>query len=378
MMKAQVLLTNILAVAAISAIANTQPNGVTPFDNLRTTQAKSFSATASGESETTSGCEVTKFDGKVTIADSYYVVESELTDTTFPLVVNPSEQIKKTEIEDFDVTFKASFVDASDLTTAEVGGAQIGFALTSATSASYFCPGDPKGTWTALDPEKGTGTLSVTEDAECTLHVDYDGRVKKARFTIGGFKSEWVAVGAVANNSMAVLGSGSVKSLAGATYDIAAEVIVVTPPGGAAGKNIEFSEAQMDALRTQVGGDASAVAAKLSSSVAQENGLKPMDNFVLFGKIADKDVTAATKPVVKGAKAKTSGNIAIAIPALDVQEIAGVTVTYKLMGSATGADEPFTTKIKEADSVDGLEFDPKSEAQGCKYFKVVTTVNYGN
>lgn len=369
MMKVQVLLTNILAVAAISAIADTQPNGVTPFDNLKTTVHKAFSATTTETNE----CSVSQ---GVSVEGEYFVVESELDAITPSLVVTPSSEVEGKDIKDFDVTFKASFVDGDDLTTAAVGGAQIGFALTSATSASYYCPGDSNGTWTTLS---GTGTLSVTEDEECTLHVDYDGRENKARFTIGTFTSAWVTVGAVENNSMAVLGTGSVKSLAGATYDIAAEVIIVTPPGEGA-KNIEFTEAQMDNLRAQLGSeaDASAVAEKLSSSVAQANGLKPMDNFVLFGKVADSAITTTTKPVVKGAKAKTSGNIAIAIPALDVQEIAGVTVTYKLMGSKTGADGTFTKEIKEADSVDGLEFDPKSQAQGCKYFKVVTTVNYGN
>ena len=375
-MKAQVLLTNILAVAAISAIANTQPNGVTPFDNLRTTRVAEFSATANATSETTSGCTVTKADDKVTIADSYYVVESELTDTTFPLVVNPSEQIKKTEIEDFDVTFKASFVDASDLTTAEVGGAQIGFALTSATTASYYCPG-ANPAWVALTKATDSSDLSVAEDTECTLHVDYDGRENKARFTIGTFKSEWVSVGTVANNTMAVLGSGSVKSLAGATYDIAAEVIIVTP-GGEGAKNIEFTEAQMDNLRAQLGSeaDASAVATALSSADPQVNGNTAMDNFVLFGKITEGEgaVTENLKPIVKGEKASAESKVKVSLGNLNVQSVKGATVQYKLMGSETGADGTWK-QIGDASTTAAFEFDTSTSY---RYFKVVTVITYEN
>lgn len=370
-MKAQVLLTNILAVAAISAIADTQPNGVTPFDNLRTTRVAEFSATANGAS----GCTVTKVDGKVTIADSYYVVESELTDAV-PLTVTP-ETATTRAIEKFDVTFKASFVDVTDLATAVVGGAQIGFALTSATSASYFCPGDPKGTWTALDPEKGTGTLSVTEDAECTLHVDYDGRVQQARFNIGNFTSEWVAVGAVENNTMAVLGSGSVKSFAGATYDIEAEVVVITPEGEEDPVNVEIPPTAMADIALKLGCDPAKpteVAEKLNVTNAQ-NKLTELTNYILFGKVGS-DITAADKPVVEGvALAPTTDNankVGIKLTGLKVQSVSGATVSYQLMGRASTTAE--WVKVGPAMTTPSFTFD---KPEGTRYFKVVTVITYG-
>ena len=373
-MKAQVLLTNILAVAAISAIADTQPNGVTPFDNLRTTRVAEFSATANGASDTKSGCSVDKADGKVTIEDSYYVVESELTDA-IPLTVTPNETTTRA-IEKFDVTFKASFVDEADLSDAAVGEAKIGFALTSATSASYFCPGDPKGTWTALDPEKGTGTLSVTEDAECTLHVDYDGRVQQARFNIGNFTSEWVAVGAVENNTMAVLGSGSVKSFAGATYDIEAEVVVITPEGEEDPVNVEIPPTAMADIALKLGCDPAKpteVAEKLNVTNAQ-NKLTELTNYILFGKVGS-DIAATDKPVVEGValapKTDNANKVGIKLTGLKVQSVSGAVVSYKLMGRAST-----TAEWVEVDTASAPSF-TFNKPDGTYYYKVVTVITYG-
>lgn len=364
-MKAQVLLTNILAVAAFTVLADTQSNGVTPFENLKTTVHKAFSATTTETNE----CSVSQ---GVSVEGEYFVVESELDATTPSLVVTPSSEVEGKDIKDFDVTFKASFVDASDLSGAVVGDAKIGFALTSATSASYFYPGDPKGTWTALDPEKGTGTLSVTEDAECTLHVDYDGRVQQARFNIGNFTSEWVTVGAIALNSIAVHGSGSVKSLAGSTYKIIAEVVVITPEGETGSVDIDIPPKAMADIATKLGCDPAKpaeVAEKLNTT-NEKNGLTELTNYILFGRVGS-DIEAIDMPVAKGAPAATSGNVAVSISGLDVQTNVGATVKYQLLGSTNNTE---WHNVGEASTESKFEFTPVSN--GDRYFKVQAIIEY--
>lgn len=366
-MKAQVLLTNILAVAAFTVLADTQSNGVTPFENLRMTTDSSFSATAGG---TKTNCDVSMVDGKAKVSDDYYVLDAELTDEA-PLKVAPTD-MELREIARFDVTFKASFVDEADLSDAAVGEAKIGFALTSATSASYFCPGDPKGTWTALDPEKGTGTLSVTEDAECTLHVDYDGRVQQARFNIGNFTSEWVTVGAIALNSIAVHGSGSVKSLAGSTYTIIAEVVVITPEGETGSVDIDIPPTAMADIATKLGCDPAKpteVAEKLNTQ-NEKNGLTELTNYILFGRVGP-DIEAVDMPVAKGAPAATSGNVAVSVSGLDVQTNVGATVKYQLLGSTNNTD---WHNVGEARTESKFEFTP--ESNGDRYFKVQAIIEY--
>lgn len=370
MKKAQCLLTFAAAFAAGVSLATTDgetsANGVTPFDKLRLGGAEgSFSATT----ETTSGCKVYKADDKVTIEDSYYVVESELADS-FPLTVIPTGTPTRA-IAKFDVTFKASFVDSADLSgdNVNVGDAKIGFALTSGTSASYY-NGKAWGQLTEWD-------TPVVEETEYCLHVDYDNRAeKKARFTLTKvdgsvvvFTSEFVEVGTVSANAMAVLGSGSVKSFAGEAFAITAEVVIVGE------REITVPEATMEDIKKKVSVDP--VEFLADTKAGSVTGLSNLERIVLTGQVAEPTIENKPKVVAKAFPTE-DGKLAIQLDNLEAElpQIEGATPKFELQGSAVkNADDKGWTTVAE-NNMGKFEISATELTQKFKFYRVKASVVY--
>lgn len=276
-------------------------------------------------------------------------------------------------VEKFTISFQPTFADFADLPSPD--GAKVGFAFTDSNKAAYY-----NGTsWTAIDLSS-----AVAEDVTQTVIIELDRRVTtkgkvKARFTLGStaVTEEWVDVDDVTANAVAIYGTGTIVSINGKTFTIetSSEVIVIHPE---AGKNVTFSETQIDTMASQLGGATPAtpaeVAAALKVTTAQANGLTALDNFVLFGKVTG--ATAADKPVVQGAAtaaAPGSNTLTINVGGLaNKQKVSGATVSFQLQGKTSTGWE------NVGESNERGVFELTTLPTVYRTFKVVTTVSYDN
>ncbi len=333
--------TTLVTLAATTA-AGVALADLTPFDKLELTAAASFAKTESS------------------------TLEGELSSATPALVVGPGDATVtgdpsvRQPIEKFTIVFYVGFVEWSELQNVKPAEAKIGFAFTDATHAAYF----NGTTWTQVQVSE------VAEEAEKTLLIELDRRdaTKKARFsfveTVEGVETktvvkDWVAVADVVSNTVAIYGSGTIVSVHGATFTIAAEVIEIIPEGEDAPVVIKPTPEQAEAI-----GDPKATLA---------NGHTALTSYILFGK-ASTAITAADVPVVKGnPTGGDASNVAISIPNLNLQTVTGATVSFQLKGSTSG-DSDTWQNVGDANATGVFTFPADTDY---RYFKVVTTITYG-
>lgn len=256
------------------------------------------------------------------------------------------------EVEQFDVTFKPTFCDdTKDLPKPD--GARVGFAFVDATTAAYYNGTD----WATAD------VSTVSEETAYTVHFDIDRRAtqKQARIKLGGaVLVNWFNISDLAANAIAIYGTGTIVSMAGKTYTISAEVIEIIPEGEETAIDIKLTPAQVEAI-----GDP-------TSATKLANGHTALTSYILFGK-AHGDVKASDTPQVVGVpKASAADKVALKVQGLNVQDVEGVTVQYKLMGSETGAADSWTQVVAPQDST-AFEFDASTNY---RFFKVVTVITY--
>ena len=325
--------TTLMTLAATTA-AGVALADLTPFDSLELSQAATFAKT-----------EPSTLDG-------------DLSSAAAALVVGPGDATTLKDVEKFTVVFNVGFVEWAELQNVKPAEAKIGFAFTDATHAAYF----NGTTWTQVQVSE------VAEEAEKTLLIELDRRdaTKKARFsfveTVEGVETktvvkDWVAVADVVSNTVAVYGSGTIVSVHGATFTIAAEVIEIIPEGEDAPVVIKPTPEQAAAI-----GDPKATL---------ENGHTALTSYILFGK-ASTAITAADVLVVKGnPTGGDASNVAISIPNLNPQTVTGAAVSFQLQGRATADAE--WHNVGAANTTGAFSF-PANTTD--RYFKVVTTITY--
>lgn len=217
---------------------------------------------------------------------------------------------------------------------------------------------------------------------DLTVKLDYRTGFCKAQYLVNGValgnvNDAWYSIksGSTKVKGIDFIGNGYLTSLRGDVLTVISEIIVINP--GSAGQfEVTFSESQMEALKTAVGGDASKVSEKLSSSTAQANDLTPFDNYVLLGKIKDSDVAATDKPVVKAdpsAAPSAVNNVVVKVPLFNnVQTVGGVDVTHVLKGSVNGTGG--WIQVGEVKKGKDPQFEIPANSP-YRYFRVETTVS---
>ena len=333
-----------LMVCSAALAASISFAGLVDFDKLNLNPEDAF-ATPETNVEVTGGA---------TYADNQYTLDGELTD--IGLVVKPMN-VTKQDIEKFTLNFKVGFAD--ELPTTEYTGAAIGFAFKADDTATYW-----NGTeWTDIELNS-----SVTEEADVSVRVEYDGRATQAkvRFTIGNYEYGWYDVGKINTNTIKAFGAGIVTSIAGTTHTIKSEIVPITPSGEGE-KKIEFTPIQIAALE-EAGVDFSN---PTELNTKQANGQTKLTNYILFGKATE--ITAADMPKAVGEPIASAANkVAVKVDGLNVQTITGTQVKYVLMGSETGAENSWYTVV-EAQEANTLEFPNTTDY---RYFKVKAVIEY--
>lgn len=327
--------TTLMTLAATTA-AGVALADLTPFDNLELSEAATFAN-----------------DG--TIPE----LTGDLTgDAAYTLAQQGSDILK--DVEKFTIQLKVGFVDSTELATLKPQDAKIGFAFTGTSTAAYF----NGNVWTPVDLSALKTPISVAEEADKTLLIELDRRVTtedkvKARFKLDETAvTDWVAVADVVSNTVAIYGSGTIVSVKGATYTIAAEVIEIIPEGENAPVVIKPTPEQAAAI-----GDPKATL---------ENGHTALTSYILFGK-ASTAITAADVLVVKGnPTGGDASNVAISIPNLNLQTVTGATVSFQLKGSTSGETDTWQN-VGDANATGAFTFPANTSY---RYFKVVTTITY--
>ena len=328
--------TTLMTLAATTA-AGVALADLTPFDNLELSEAATFAK-----------------DG--TIPE----LTGDLTgDAAYTLAQQGSDILK--DVEKFTIQLKVGFVDSTELATLKPQGAKIGFAFTGTSTAAYF----NGNVWTPVDLSALKTPISVAEEADKTLLIELDRRVTtegkvKARFKLGETAiTDWVAVADVVSNTVAIYGSGTIVSVHGATFTIAAEVIEIIPEGEDAPVVIKPTPEQAAAIG--------------NPTTTLANGHTALTSYILFGK-ASTAITAADVPVVKGnPTGGDASNVAISIPNLNLQTVTGATVSFQLKGSTSG-DSDTWQNVGDANATGAFTFPADTDY---RYFKVVTTITYG-
>lgn len=313
------------ALAAGISLADT--NSTTDFDKLTLEMVETFATPST----------------KVTV-DGSYTLDGELSDlglTVMPLVT-------KTPIEKFTLKFNVGFAEELP-TTYE--SAVLGFAFKNASTAAY---------WDGSEWNEINFTASVTEDAEVTVGIEYDGRTTpaKARFTIGGEKiDEWFDVGTIGTNTIKAFGSGTVASIGGTTHKITAEEIVIPAEEGKKAIEVTIPEKEVQAIE-KAGG---------ATAESKIGGMNNIEAFILTGKAGD----ALVKPVAKIETTSTvNTKVNFKLDGVAVQTIKNGSVKFVLEGSS---DNIAWTQIGEAATSPTIEMDI-SNAATYKFFRVKAKV----
>ena len=261
-------------------------------------------------------------------------------------------------------------------------GAQTAFCVCTnaiAGGAAFFCAYVGVA-WTNL-----TGFAVPASDAEYCLRVTFDYKSGKyVKFSVklpasenytdlGDGVTSWFATGSAATgvSQYCFVGTGNVKSFATAQANVASEDASVTPPGGGADVTIEIPEEALAAVPGATT-EAKATALMAESSV---NSQPKLSNYILFGLDNNGAIKEEAKPVSKiDTVVDGSGNIPLSFNNLNVQEVAGTTVTYTLKGRKLSTDKDWDTLATGAASA--MKITTANINAGYKFFKVSVDVSY--
>lgn len=296
-------------------------------------------------------------------------------DETEPLTFTPATENTVNDATELKFNVEASVVPNSvGLATSD--DAQCGFAIKDTNGTTNFWVYTSTG-WTSV-----TGAVPAPGSMfDLTVKIDYRSGFAKAQYLVGSTDLGWHALKGTPKgvSNIDFIGNGKLASLRGDVLQVASEIIPINPTGGSGNVEVKFSEQQLNALRTALG-STDDVIEKLNSTKAQTNNQKPFDNYILYGKIKDDEITASTVPVVKanpaGEPEEHVNNVVVTVPTLNVQVVEGVTVTHKLMGSATGAEHSWN-QVGEAKTGANPQFEIPHDST-YRYFKVETAVSTTN
>lgn len=346
----------------------------TSYDKLGFSTNQTYSVTVSGSTITTS----TKSTLLPTPTAKDGVIEID-SDETEPLRFTPATANAVNDATELKFNVEASVVPNSVTLTNDTS-AQCGFAIKETIENDVST--------TNFHVFTGSAWQKISNDVEIpaagtmfdlTVKLDYRTGFGKAQYLVDGVAlgdGAWYSIksGSQKVSYIDFIGNGKLASLRGDVLQVASEIIPINPTGS---KNVEvkFSEEQLAALKKAVGGDLTAVVSAMNDPTSQANGNKAFDNYILFNKVTG--ATAADVPVVKADPAAASednvNNVVVTVPTLAIQIVEGVTVTHKLMGSATGADGSWT-QVGDAQTGANPQFEIPHDSTN-RYFKVETAVS---
>ena len=341
----------------------------TSYDKLGFTTNNTFSANASGTSNGS-------WNATPVVTESKIEIDS---DADAPLRFTPATANAVNDATELKFNVEASVVPNSvGLATSD--DAQCGFAIKDTDGTTNFWVYTSTG-WTSVP-----GTVPAAGSMfDLTVKIDYRTGFAQAKYLVGTTDLGWYALHEPTEGSATkgvsnidFIGNGKLASLRGDVLQIVSEVIPINPTGGSGNVEVKFTEQQLAALKEAVGGnkDIAAVVDALNNQAPQTNGNKAFDNYILFNKVTG--ATAADVPVVKADPAATpagnKNNVVVKVPTLAIQIVEGVTVTHKLMGSATGEKNDSWTQVGETKTGANPQFEiPYNSTY--RYFKVETAVS---
>ena len=368
-------------VGAGALIACATDNSVKPnYDS-----AEWFSASASGETITADGGEFKKnasSESTFKANEGKIEIDSELEDPVwFEL---DSENMKTTGLAKVTFELDASVVQESALPE-ELGEVKTAFALVASTdkTTTNFQAWVTGGWQTLAD----FTIPNVDDPYDLTMMFD---DAKKVQFTVvvnnATNESAWLDYAGLSSKpQIDFVGCGKLKSMD------ADQVWIVSSEISFDGGKVTIAEKDADAMNGLVppGGSLEAVlaafvkdtkvgvtidsACKLSTAEAYAIGLIANEGGAMVAK-AD-----GTFKVKADAQAKVDGgNIAVGFVTPLTPNDTTASVTYKLMGSQTGAADSYKTEIvAETTELSAIKIPTNKVGSGsgqCRYFKVVTTV----
>ena len=264
------------------------------------------------------------------------------------------------------------------LRPASAVGAQTAFCVCTNTTdggAMFFCA------LVGNEWKSFSGAVPLV-DSEYSLRVTFDYKngkyVKFSVKTSGDYvdlydatPTNWFATGSAATgvSQYCFVGTGNVKSFAMAQSDVEAEDATITPPGGGESVTIEIPEEALAAVTGATTG------AKVEELLKDGSNNQPqLNNYILFGLDNTGAIKAEAMPVSKiDTVVDSSGNIPLSFNNLNVQKVAGTTVTYTLKGRKSSNGDWTQLATGEASA---MKITSANITDGYKFFKVSVDVSY--
>lgn len=340
----------------------------TSYDKLGFSTNQTYSVTVSDSTITTS--EGSTLLPTPTAQNGAIEIDSDETDR---LTFTPAPTNAVNDATELKFKVEASVVPNSVALAIDTN-AQCGFAIKDTDGTTNFWVYTSEG-WTSV-----SGTVPAPGSMfDLTVKIDYRTGFAQAKYLVGSTDLGWHALKGTPKKVSYIdfIGNGKLASLRGDVLQVASEVIKINPTGSKE-VDVKFTEEQLNKLRTALGGTTDDVVTKLNSTNPQNNTQKPFDNYILYGKIKDDDISASTVPVVKADPAavpQETNNVIVKVPTLDVQFVEGVTVTHQLRGSN---DCSSWTNVGSAITSTKEKPNPSFEigaGTGYKFYQVVTTVS---
>ena len=298
---------------------------------------------------------------------------------------------KTTDLTRVTFELEASVVPTNALPTSkDLSGAKTAFALckNGDNTKQFYAWVGTAPAWTSLN-----FTSIPEEDAPYTLTMRFDDTVAnapKVQFTVGSESSAWLAYAGMSKTTkpqIDFVGCGKLKSMnADQVWIVSSEisfdggkVTIAEKDATAMGKLIGENETIEDVLKKPVNQTVTGGAITIDSSCP----LTTAEAYAigLIAKDANDTMVAAadgTFKVQADAQANVSGGIPVGFVTPLTPNDTTATVTYKLMGSQTGAAGSYETEIVPAtEDLSAIKIPTDKVGLGkgqCRYFKVVTTV----
>lgn len=297
------------------------------------------------------------------------------TDASTPSTFTPAPDNSTCNATELKFNVSAAIVP-KNVTLATDADAQCGFAIQAtdnATNYMVYVGSDSDPAWVSA------GACGLTADAYFDLTVKIDYRNSKAQYLVDDtlIGNEWYDLAAKNTSVGAIdfIGNGKLTSLRGDKLQIISEVVEITPSGSQTKVTLVIPEEQMADIKTAAEADGKAIGTYLNETTDGGN-LTHLDAVVLYGK-TDVDTSSTDKILVKGNATGTpsAGNVVcVKIDGLAVKDVGGATVKHVLLGSENGTDG--WTEVDEGTGANpDLQIPANSDY---RYFRVVTSVEYGN
>lgn len=300
------------------------------------------------------------------------------TDASTPSTFTPDTDNSNSTCDATELKFNVSAaIVPKTVTLAIDADAQCGFAIQATDAGNKFM------VYTGSTPawvSAGDCALTADEYFDLTVKIDYRNSVAQYVVTKDGQSStlgnQWYPLAGsdrTSVNAIDFIGNGKLTSLRGDKLQIISEVIEITPSGSQTKVTLVIPEEQMADIKKEAG--EKEIGTYLNEKTDGEK-LTRLDAVVLYGK-TEVNTSSTDKTSVKGnvTAVPSEGNVVcVKIDGLAVKAVGGATVKHELQGRANGTDE--WSKVAEGTGAEPNLQIPASTT--FRYFRVVTSVEYGN